>query len=260
MPTIKINNTSLNFESIRIEHPENENCLLVFLHEALGSIGQWKGFPELLCRSLQLNGLIYERTGHGNSSPLQAPRKEDYLHQYAEEFYAFIRELIPSDKKIILVGHSDGGSIALLYAAKYPKHVHGVVTIAAHVLNEAETIAGVYPAIQAFEEGKLKGLEKYHGEKTTALFYAWANTWTSSFFKHWNIENDIHQLNTPLLAIQGSKDQYGTKTQLELIEKSNKNITTTSWLSGLGHHPHLEDPTLIVQQIQDWHRTNPCSI
>jgi pimeloyl-ACP methyl ester carboxylesterase len=226
---------------------------LVFLHEALGSHGQWKAFPELLCKKLQLDGFVYERQGHGNSSPFSSERTASYLHEYAwDELNELITTAFSSDKKIILIGHSDGGTIALLYAAKFPKNVLACITMAAHVINEPETIAGIQPAIDAYEAGKLDGLKKYHGDKTEALFYAWARTWKSNEFEQWNICKDIQSISCPVLALQGSTDQYGTEKQLDLIKQNVSGKVKTVMLPNCGHHPHLEVPEQVLSEIQQF--------
>jgi pimeloyl-ACP methyl ester carboxylesterase len=251
MQHIQLQHTSIAFESIRVEQNRNENVVLVFLHEALGSIGQWKAFPELLCKKLQLDGFVYERQGHGNSSPFSSDRTANYLHEYAwNELNELITTTFPADKKLILVGHSDGGSIALLYAARFSKNVLACITMAAHVINEPETIAGIQPAIDAFEAGKLIGLTKYHGDKTETLFFAWANTWKSQEFKHWTICKDIQSITCPVFALQGSGDQYGTEKQLDLIKTNVSMNVKTVIIPNCGHHPHLEQQELVLNEIK----------
>lgn len=253
MQHIQLQNKTIAVQTIRVEQNRNEHIILVFLHEALGSIGQWKAFPELLCKKLQLDGFVYERQGHGNSSPFSIERTANYLHEYAwDELNELITTAFSSDKKIILVGHSDGGTIALLYAAKFPKNVLACVTMAAHVINEPETIAGIQPAIDAYEAGKLVGLTKYHGDKTEALFYAWARTWKSNEFEQWNICKDIQSISCPVLALQGSTDQYGTEKQLDLIKQNVSGKVKTLMISNCGHHPHLEVPDHVLSEIQQY--------
>jgi pimeloyl-ACP methyl ester carboxylesterase len=226
------------------------NTSLIFLHEALGSIPQWRSFPKELCEHVNLNGLIYERQGHGKSDPLTEERTERYLHDYAwKELPELLETLFASDQKIILIGHSDGGTIALLFAAAFPKRIAAVVTMAAHVINEPETIAGIQPAIDAYNAGKLKKLSEFHGDKTDVLFFAWANTWKSEEFRTWNICGDIRALKSPLLAIQGAQDQYGTAKQLELIKNSVQDSCEIEWIQGCGHHPHLEKQSLLIEMI-----------
>lgn len=251
MPHLNLLSKQLYYESIRVDHPKSEKTILVFLHEALGSIGQWRNFPTLLCQELKLNGLVYEREGHGKSSAFLQSRTANYLHEYAlNELPLVIENLIGVDQQVILIGHSDGGSIALLYAAQYPKKVAATITMAAHVINEPETIAGIQPAIEAYNSGKLEGLKKFHGDKTEDLFFAWANIWKSADFKDWNICLDISGITTPLLALQGAKDQYGTIKQLQLIEESVNGIIETQLLDACGHHPHLEKMELVIGEVK----------
>lgn len=252
MGLIKLNGVRLNFESIRVDEPISDTILL-FLHEALGSIPQWRNFPITLCKQLKMNGIVYERQGHRHSDPLINERNKDYLHEYAlQELPQFIEALFSSDQKIILVGHSDGGTIALLYAAAFPKKIQGVITMAAHVINEPETIAGILPAVQAYQSGKLSKLQDFHGEKTEFLFYAWANTWNSAEFKDWDITKEISNSVVPILALQGSKDQYGTLQQLNLIQENISGDCEIKLIPDCGHHPHLEKMNVTIELIHNW--------
>lgn len=252
MSRININGIKLHFESIRVAHPVS-NTVLLFLHEALGSIPQWRNFPNELCQTLRLNGIVYERQGHGQSDPLFNKRDSRYLHNYALiELPAFIDTVFSADQKIILIGHSDGGTIALLYAAAFPRRIQAVVTMAAHVINEPETIAGIAPAVKAYNDGKLTKLTDFHGAKTNDLFFAWANTWSSQEFEFWDITKDIRNLIAPVLALQGAKDQYGTMKQLDLIKESIAGICETVLIPDCGHHPHLEKMHEMVDTIQQW--------
>lgn len=254
MPFVQLNKIRLHYEEITSTQTRKNSPVVVFLHEALGSIPQWKDFPRLLCEELQLNGIIYERQGYGKSSALKSNRKANYLHKYAlEELPQLIDAIYPFDQQFILVGHSDGGTIALLYAAHYPEKVRALVTIAAHVINEPETIAGITPTIFAFENGKLDKLFNYHGVKTNKLFYAWANTWLSQEFLNWNICLEIEKLECPSLILQGEKEQYGTYKQLDLIKKNTRGNSETIFISNCGHHPHLEKNLETIEMIKQWH-------
>lgn len=236
--------------------PETQrtDVVVVFLHEALGSIGQWKGFPQLLCNTIGAKGLIYERQGYGLSSPLTQKRTSMYLEKYACEEMPQIIDLLLSNQKIVLIGHSDGGSIALLYASSFPNNVVGVITMAAHVFVEKETIEGIYPAIEAYSAGRLHGLHKYHGDKVDELFKAWSETWLSAEYQSWNICDKIAQ-QIPSLILQGDKDEYGTEKQLFAIqEKLSK--AEIQLLPNIHHQPHLEQPELVSNLICEWLQKN----
>lgn len=256
MKRIKIKDCELAVLPIFANHLKDDNTIVLFLHEALGSIAQWKDFPQNLCNQFGLNGLVYERCGHGSSSQLTEKRGSDYLHNYALiELRQLILEVLAPEKKVILVGHSDGASIALIYASMFPKNIIGIISMAAHVVVEDETLAGIEPAVRAFENGKLDGLIKYHGEKTSELFYAWANTWNLPEFRDWNICDDLKRISAPILAIQGKNDQYGTEKQLDLIVQNAPNVQK-EFISDCGHHPHLEIKSNILELVYSWYISN----
>ncbi len=244
----------LNVLPVYSELCQDENTVLVFLHEALGSIGQWKFFPQQVCNLLGLSGLVYEREGYGGSSELRENRDVDYLQKYAwEELPTLLDIILPLEKKVILVGHSDGASIALLFASKFPSRVAGVISMAAHVIVEQETIEGILPAVKAYKDGKLEGLKKYHGDKTDTLFYAWSNVWLSEKYLKWNICADIQGIECPVLLMQGDKDQYGTIQQLALIKQSIRHEeVSVAWIKDCGHIPFLQQTEIVLDYIYEW--------
>lgn len=248
---IRLDTTEINIQWVNPGSLKDSKPVLVFLHEALGSIIQWKAFPTELCNSMNLPGVIIERSGHGKSSGFVGERDIHYLHHYADETAAVLREILNPDQKIILVGHSDGGSIALILAARNTKNIQALVTMAAHTFVEDETLAGIHPAIEAFEAGKLDGLYKIHGEKTKPLFYAWANTWLAPTFKNWDIRDEIQSFTLPVLAIQGAEDQYGTEEQVNSIVLDNPGRKGVI-IPACGHHPHLEKQEQVVKAIAHW--------
>ena len=228
-------------------HPDYP-CL-VFLHEGLGCDAMWKDFPDRLCGGTGCAGLVYDRQGYGLSSPLTEERTIHYLHLYAlDELPMVIHAAIP-DRPYILIGHSDGGSISLISAAGGPSLLRGIVVEAPHILAEPETLAGVRKADEAFDRGKLKGLQKYHGEKTRRMFKAWSQTWLDEKFGHWNIRYLLPSITCPVLAIQGRQDQYASEYQIDAIVSGTSGRVEAFWVENCGHAPHLECADAVVEKI-----------
>ncbi|SUX54297.1 alpha/beta fold hydrolase [Chromobacterium vaccinii] len=233
---------------------QDQTCL-VFLHEGLGCDAMWKRFPDQLCEWTGLSGLVYDRLGYGQSAPLDKPRTVHYLHEYALSELPKIVGSQLADRDYILVGHSDGGSIALLHAAEQAVRLKGIITAAAHVFVEEITLAGIHQAQSAWHAGKLAGLARYHGEKTAALFHAWADTWLSPGFAHWNIEYALPSITCPLLALQGANDQYGSAAQLHAIAGKTRHGSQLI-LPNCGHSPHLEAPQAMLEAAALFIRTH----
>lgn len=245
----KLNDQSMAYKVIG--ELEKNDTILLFLHEAIGSIAQWGTFPKELASRLDLPAIVIEFPGYGFSSVDEKIRDHHYLHEFALTVLPkFIANVCPN-KKLVLIGHSDGGTNALLYASKHSEQVSKVVTMAAHFINEEETRAGIQPAIDAFEAGKLKGLELFHGRKTKHLFYNWARTWLTNEFTTWDISEDIEGLTSKTLVVQGTDDQYGTEEQVNGISKLLKNATPLM-IEGCGHAPHLEKKEKVIEAIAKW--------
>lgn len=249
---ISIGEFCVNVQFLLFQNRTETKPIVVFLHEALGSIPQWKSFPMQLCEQNGLSGILIERSGHGKSDGLQESRDIDYLHKYAFETEQTLLELLPPKQPILFIGHSDGGSIALILGNSQRLNIQGIVTMAAHTFVEEETRAGIAPAVNAFEEGKLDGLYKIHGEKTKELFYAWANIWQNERFSSWDIRSEIESFDLPVLAIQGNNDQYGTTKQVDSIV-GNKTNRQGTIINACGHHPHLEKTMETLQLIHHWY-------
>lgn len=228
-----------------------ERPVLVFLHEGLGCTRMWRDFPHQLCQATGLSGLIYDRLGYGRSSPLSKPRSIHYLHAYAQGELPQVVERIIPNRDYFLIGHSDGGSIALIHAADRPARLRGVVTEAAHVFVEEESLTGIRAAVAAFRGGRLRGLARYHGDKTDQVFGAWADTWLSAAFSGWNIEALLPLITCPVLVLQGTEDQYGTMAQVEAIAARVPNARTML-IEGCGHAPHLEQPAIVLALLQEF--------
>mgnify|MGYP000093522203 FL=1 len=227
---------------------------ILFLHEALGSIDQWKDFPEILCEKTNLKGIVYERQGYGKSSAELKERGVDYLHNYALEELPQFLEALKINGPVHLFGHSDGGSIALIFTAHYPKKVKSIITEAAHVFVEQKTLEGIAPALEAFLTTDFKKkLSKYHGAQTESVFYGWYHTWNLPDFKKWNIEDLLSKVTAPTLVIQGEKDEYGTLAQVDAIQyKLGSKQTQRIILEGIGHVPHLKEKEQTLKASADF--------
>jgi pimeloyl-ACP methyl ester carboxylesterase len=233
-----------------IEGPA-DRPVLVFLHEGLGCTAMWKDFPQRLCAATGYPGLVYDRAGYGKSSPAHRDRTIHYLHESALQELPVVLEGAVGSRDHIVIGHSDGGSIALIYAAERPSSLWGVVTEAAHVFVEAEAIAGVESAVRAYEAGKLAGLERYHGEKTDRVFWAWAQIWLAPWFRSWNIEYALPPIQCQVLALQGADDQYGTAAQVTRIIAGNAHRRGLI-IEDSGHTPHGDQPDVVLGLMREF--------
>jgi pimeloyl-ACP methyl ester carboxylesterase len=242
---LELGGAQLNYELIE---GDSGKPLLVFLHEGLGCIAMWKAFPQQLCAATGCAGLVYERQGYGLSSPQPAPRSIHYLHQSAlVELQAVIAHLAPGRKHIV-VGHSDGGSIALIYAAGRPHGLLGVISAAAHVFVEDITIDGINTVLATQRKSIMRAMARYHGDKAEAVLSSWADTWLAPWFRQWNIEYLLPAIACPLLAMQGGDDHYGSRAQLDAIERGTPGARQLL-LPGCGHSPHLEQPEASLQAM-----------
>lgn len=238
---------TLHFQYLR-HQDERKRPIMVFLHDALGSIPQWRNFPELLALHAGLDALVYERRGHGQSAPLNGQRTAGYLHDQAiRTLPHLLRSLDISNP--ILIGHSDGGTIALLYAGKNSARM--VITIGAHVLIEPITRQGIRQAVGQ-KTHLLERLEKYHGDKTGALFNAWADTWLDSQFQDWNIAGELQSIQCPVLAIQGTEDEYASEAQFLTLSQNLGKKASTLWIEKAGHFPHLTHTEFLVSGIANF--------
>ena len=213
---------------------------IIFLHDSLGSVKLWRDFPEQLAKASNCNALVYDREGHGESSPFNiTKRPKNYLSLGADTLHQIIQKL--SLKDIILFGHSDGATIALHYAAKYPNRLIATIVEGVHVFVEEETLNGIKEAKLATETTNLAArVAKYHGEKTEMLFKLWIETWLSDEYKYWNIEQDIRCIQSPILIFQGEKDEFGTMEQVNKIKANVNSLVEDHLIKNCGHNPHKE--------------------
>jgi pimeloyl-ACP methyl ester carboxylesterase len=219
---------------------------LVFLHEGLGSLRAWKDFPGRLCEAGGFRGLVYSRYGYGGSTPKPAAEKwsVDFMHVEARRMLPQLLAALHVERPW-LFGHSDGASIALLYAAQYPDAVSGVVVVAPHVFVEDVALANIGRAREAYEQGDLRArLARYHADPDSA-FRGWNDIWLDEAFVDWNIEAALQGIVCPLLALQGEDDEYGTLAQLDRIQRALPR-TTLAIFPDCGHSPHRSQPQALI--------------
>ena len=224
---------------------------LIFLHEGLGCLTLWRDFPEQVAAATGCNALVYSRFGYGNSATCDLPRPTNYMHIEALSILPQLIERLDIQKHIV-VGHSDGGSIALIYAGGVrPKNLLGVITEAAHVFNESLSVQSISATREPYEQGNLRAkLKKYHGENVDCTFWGWFDVWLSADFWHWNIESFLPAIDVPVLVIQGKDDQYGTLAQVEAIMKGIGVSAETALFPNCAHTPHREQKALTFAAMQ----------
>jgi pimeloyl-ACP methyl ester carboxylesterase len=241
----------LRYRFLNVSPETGDAPLLVFLHEGLGSIRQWRDFPEELCLLASCPGLVYDRYGYGMSDPLEEERDSGYLERGGAYELPALLAALNITRPVVLFGHSDGGSVALVCAAEHPQLVAGVITEAAHVFLEELSIQGIRNTIEVYRQGKLKPLlEKYHGLRTESMFYGWAATWTSERFRDWSLEGYLPSIKAPVLAIQGLDDEYGTPEQVQAIVSMVSGPSEAFLIPSCGHVPHFQKRKEVLEKVR----------
>jgi len=225
---------------------------LVMLHEGLGSVAQWKGLPEALAKATGFGVLAYSRAGYGASDPAALPRPLDYMTREAEDVLGQVLDAA-GIQHCVLLGHSDGATIATIYAGSVSDmRVRGLVLIAPHFFTEPEGLAAIRAAGEAYAKGDLKEkLARYHTHVDVA-FNGWHDAWTHPDFVEWSVADAIDHLRIPVLAIQGRDDPYGTLAQISEIEDRIYSPVETLILDDCGHAPHLEKPAPTQAAIEEF--------
>ncbi len=224
--------------------PEVAGTPLVFLHEGLGSVDLWRDFPERLVDASRHPGLVYSRYGNGWSDPLTDPRLPDYMHDEALRTLPEIIDRVVG-RPPVLVGHSDGASIALIYAGSgHP--VEGLVLLAPHVFVERQTTQQIAAVRDSFATSDMQAKMSRHHVHPEATFRGWADIWLDPAFGSWSIEKYLPAIRCPILLIQGGDDEYGTTKQLDAIETAVSTPVQRLMVMGAQHSPHLSHPKLVM--------------
>jgi pimeloyl-ACP methyl ester carboxylesterase len=220
---------------------------LVFLHEGLGSVSMWRDFPDKAASATGCPAVVYSRYGYGQSEVLRGPRAVDYMHVEALEVLPELLERLGIGAPV-LVGHSDGGSIALIYAAMNDS-VRGLVVMAPHVFVEDISVKSIAEAKTAFEGTDLaQKLGRYHAD-AAKTFRGWNDIWLDPDFRSWNIEEVLPRIHCPVLAIQGFDDEYGTMAQLDAIAAQIGGPIELLRLADCRHSPHRDQPAVVLEAM-----------
>ncbi len=230
--------------------PPADAPTLVFLHEGLGCVSMWRDFPQRVAEATGCGALVYSRAGYGESDRISLPRPVFFMHG---EALITLPEVIDATgvREAVLVGHSDGGSIALIHAgSEKAQQVRGLVLEAPHVFVEDISVESIARAAQNYEHGDLRrGLMRYHGENVDCAFWGWNKVWLDPQFRLWNIEEYLPRITRPVLVIQGEDDEYGTLRQVEAIERGCRGDVESLILARCGHSPHRDQPERTLEAI-----------
>jgi pimeloyl-ACP methyl ester carboxylesterase len=249
---IKINGK--NIESVWHGQAPDEAPTLIFLHEGLGSVSMWKDFPQKLSRQTGCGALVYSRFGYGKSEKCELPRPLNFMHKEGLEVLPEIIELC-GIKKYILVGHSDGASIALIFAGSASANkLLGIVNEAPHVFCESITISSIQKLRENFNSGNLRERLNKHHKDIDRTFNGWADVWLNNKFFKWNIESFLPRIKVPQLIIQGNDDEYGTLKQVETIVRHSVGSVKTCLLDNCGHSPHRDQQSKTLQVMTQFVR------
>lgn len=238
----------VDVDGVRIEvrtHGESAGGarVLVFLHEGLGSAAQWRELPAQAADATGTSAMAYSRAGYGASDAVPLPRPLDYMQIEARTTLPRLLDVLGIERAV-LIGHSDGASIAIVHAAEDRRgRIEGLVLLAPHVFVEEVSVASIAAARDAYEHGDLRPrLEKWHGANVDVAFRGWNGAWLDPDFRSWNIEASLPLVRVPSLVIQGEDDPYGTLAQVEAIAAKSGGPVRTLMLPRCGHAPQRDAP------------------
>jgi pimeloyl-ACP methyl ester carboxylesterase len=226
---------------------------LVFLHQGLGCVATWNDFPDKLAAATGCGGFVYSRAGHGKSDPLALPRALDFMQNEGRNVLPRLLDAVGVERAV-LVGHSDGASIALVQGGlDHSGRIAGLILEAPHVFIEDLSIDSITKIKAEYETGNLRDrLARHHGDNVDCAFWGWCGAWLNPKSRHWNIEEFLPGISVPILLIQGEDDEYGTPEQLRAIERQAGNRVETLLLPACGHTPHRERTDTVLKAMTDF--------
>ena len=227
-------------EYVRYHAGSDRSPTLVFLHEGLGCVALWKDFPKRVAAITGCDTLVYSRFGYGGSDPVSLPRPLTYMH---DEGLNVLPQLLnaASIRRAVLIGHSDGASIAIIHAGgEQDPRIEGLVLMAPHVFNEPVCVASIEKARRDYGKGLKERLALYHGTNIECAFRGWNDAWLDPGFLKWNIEKYVPGIRVPVMVIQGRDDEYGTQAQVRAINRQCGSPVEVHVLDDCGHSPHRD--------------------
>jgi pimeloyl-ACP methyl ester carboxylesterase len=238
-------------ECRRLGPSPDEAPTVIMLHEGLGCVSTWRDFPERVAEATGLGVFVYSRAGYGGSSPCELPRPLTYMHDEALETLPRVLDAI-GFRQGILLGHSDGASIATIYAGEYDdSRILGAVLLAPHFFTEDSGMLAIGEARDRFENSNLRErLARHHGENTDVAFWGWNGAWLDPEFRNWDIQEYLAKIEIPTLIIQGADDEYGTERQIDAARSHCNGNLQTRLLPNCGHAPQRDQPESTLAEIR----------
>ncbi len=254
--SVPVGAKALQVEYQWVGEAREKGPVIVFLHEGLGSLSMWRTFPDQLARACGMQGLVYSRPGYGQSTPRGQGEKwaPTFMHEQAIDVLpAFLSAvgLDPIRRPLVLMGHSDGGSIALLFSALTDWPCRGVIVMAPHLFVEDVSIRSIRQAREVYLKTDMREkLGRYHADPDSA-FWGWNDVWLSPAFASWNIEDEVCAITAPILAMQGVDDEYGTLEQIRRIHSLSPRVELAE-ISDCRHSPHRDQPERVIALCQQF--------
>ncbi|WP_170942401.1 alpha/beta fold hydrolase [Noviherbaspirillum denitrificans] len=250
---LQVEGRGVRLEYARILAADDGAPLIVFLHEGLGSLSMWGDWPQRLCRATNTRGLVFSRYGYGHSTPRPTGNwPSDYLELEARVMLPALfaaLDIQPEKEKVILFGHSDGGTIALLHSAMFPHTLAATIVLAPHEFVEEVGTQRIKTLQQGFNGSSLARMLKEHHADPTGVFRGWSELWVADRYRDWNIEHWLSRITCPLMVAQGAQDQYGTLEQVHAVTRAVPHAESVI-LENCRHIPHQEQPEALLNHVR----------